>query len=66
MSGPNKNIPDKQADDSLRRRDEHYRRVAEATTDAIITINSHSTILLVNRQLKRFLATQLKRCLAGS
>jgi len=27
---------------------DHYRSVAEAATDAIITINSHSTILIVN------------------
>ena len=33
---------------SLRRSESHYRTVAEATTDAIITINAESTILLVN------------------
>ncbi|HET6862051.1 MAG TPA: PAS domain S-box protein [Pyrinomonadaceae bacterium] len=33
---------------SLRRSESHYRAVAEATSDGIITINSQSTILLVN------------------
>jgi PAS domain S-box-containing protein len=48
MSGCSKGIGDKRSGTALRGSGEHYRAVAEATTDAIITINSESTILLVN------------------
>lgn len=41
-------IESQQARASLRESEEHYRAVAEAATDAIITIDSDSTILIVN------------------
>jgi len=37
----------------LRESEEHYRAVAEAATDAIITIDSNSTILIVNPATER-------------
>jgi PAS domain S-box-containing protein len=48
MPGSEKFIQDKRAGEALRESEEHYRAVAEAATDGIITINSESTILLVN------------------
>ena len=46
VSNSNKIRPDKGID--LPASGDHYKAVAEATTDAIITINANSTILLVN------------------
>lgn len=46
MSNSNKILPDQGTD--IPTSADHYRAVAEATTDAIITINANSTILLVN------------------
>ena len=48
MSGSEKLIESQQAEAALRESEEHYRAVAEAATDAIITIDSDSTILIVN------------------
>lgn len=48
MSRSDEFIEDKRAAEALRESEEHYHAVAEAATDAIITINSQSTILLVN------------------
>ncbi len=47
MSGSEKFIEDRQSTE-LRESEAHYRAVAEAAPDAIITIDSESTILLVN------------------
>ena len=41
-------IESQRAGASLPESEEHYRAVAEAATDAIITIDSDSTILAVN------------------
>ena len=46
MSNSNKILPDQVTD--IPATGDHYKAVAEATTDAIITINANSTILLVN------------------
>jgi PAS domain S-box-containing protein len=46
-------IESKQAGAPLRESEEHYRAVAEAATDAIITIDSDSTILIVNPATER-------------
>ena len=40
---------------ALRESEEHYRAVAEAATDAIITIDADSTILIVNPAAERLL-----------
>jgi PAS domain S-box-containing protein len=48
MSGSENFFPNKETGDLLRSSEDHYRAVAEAATEAIITINSQSTILLVN------------------
>ena len=42
MSGSEKLIESHRAEAALRESEEHYRAVAEAATDAIITINSDS------------------------
>src|ERR1044072_8527854 len=46
-------IENQRARASLRESEEHYRAVAEAATDAIITIDSDSTILIVNPATER-------------
>ena len=46
---------------ALRESEEHYRAVAEAATDAIITIDADSTILIVNPAAERISATPAKR-----
>jgi PAS domain S-box-containing protein len=46
-------IESQRAPSSLRESEEHYRAVAEAATDAIITIDSDSTILIVNPATER-------------
>jgi len=48
MSGSEKSIETQRDKAAFRESDEHYRAVAEAATDAIITIDSDSTILIVN------------------
>lgn len=46
-------IESQRAEAALRESEEHYRAVAEAATDAIITIDSSSTILIVNPAAER-------------
>ena len=46
-------IESQRAGASLPETEEHYRAVAEAATDAIITIDSDSTILVVNPATER-------------
>ncbi len=53
MSGSEKSIESQRAGAALRESDEHYRAVAEAATDAIITIDSGSTLLIVNPAAER-------------
>ena len=53
MSGADKLIKSQRAGAALRESEEHYRAVAEATTDSIITIDSDSTILIVNPATER-------------
>ena len=47
MSGSEK-LPETQQAEAVLRKSEHYRAVAEAATDAIITIDSENTLLIVN------------------
>jgi PAS domain-containing protein len=53
MSGCENLIESQRAKPLLRESEEHYRAVAEAATDAIITIDSYSTILTVNPATER-------------
>ena len=53
MSGSEKLSESRQAEAALRESEEHYRAVAEAATDAIITIDSDSTILIINPATER-------------
>jgi PAS domain S-box-containing protein len=53
MSGSEKLIEGQRAKAAFRESEEHYRAVAEAATDAIITIDSDSTILIVNPAAER-------------
>jgi PAS domain S-box-containing protein len=53
MSGSEKLIESQRAKAAFRESEEHYRAVAEAATDAIITIDSDSTILIVNPAAER-------------
>jgi PAS domain S-box-containing protein len=53
MSGSEKLIESHRAKAVFRESDEHYRAVADAATDAIITIDSDSTILVVNPAAER-------------
>jgi PAS domain S-box-containing protein len=53
MSGSEKLIESQHAEAAFRESEEHYRAVAEAATDAIITIDSDSTILVVNPAAER-------------
>jgi len=53
MSGSEKSIEIHRAKPAFRESEEHYRAVAEAATDAIITIDSDSTILVVNPATER-------------
>jgi PAS domain S-box-containing protein len=53
MSGAEMSIESQRAGAALPESEEHYRAVAEAATDAIITINSDSTILIVNPATER-------------
>ena len=53
MSGAEMSIESKRAAAALRESEEHYRAVAEAATDAIVTIDSDSAILIVNPATER-------------
>ena len=53
MSGTRKLIEKHPAAKALRETEEYYRAIAEAATDAIITIDSDSTILIVNPAAER-------------
>ncbi|HEX3185461.1 MAG TPA: PAS domain S-box protein, partial [Pyrinomonadaceae bacterium] len=53
MSGSEKLSESQRAQSAFRESEEHYRAVAEAATDAIITIDSASTILVVNPAAER-------------
>lgn len=53
MSGSEKLIERQRPKTAFRESEEHYRAVAEAATDAIITIDSDSTILVVNPAAER-------------
>jgi PAS domain S-box-containing protein len=53
MSGSEKLIESQRDKAAFRESEEHYRAVAEAATDAIITIDSASTILIVNAAAER-------------
>jgi PAS domain S-box-containing protein len=53
MSGAEMSIESQLAGAVLRESEEYYRAVAEAATDAIITIDSDSTILIVNPAAER-------------
>ncbi len=53
MSGSGKLIESQRDKAPFRESEEHYRAVAEAATDAIITIDSDSTILVVNPAAER-------------
>ncbi len=53
MSGSENLIESHGAEAALRESEEHYRAVAEAATDAIVTIDSDSTILTVNPATER-------------
>jgi PAS domain S-box-containing protein len=53
MSGSEKPIESQPFKAAFRESEEHYRAVAEAATDAIITIDSDSTILVVNPAAER-------------
>lgn len=53
MSGSEKSNESQRAKTTFRVSEEHYRAVAEAATDAIITIDSDSTILMVNPAAER-------------
>ena len=53
MSGSEKLIESQRDKAAFRESEEHYRAVAEAATDAIITIDSDSTILVVNPAAER-------------
>jgi len=53
MPGSEKLIESQRDKPAFRESEEHYRAVAEAATDAIITIDSDSTILVVNPATER-------------
>jgi PAS domain S-box-containing protein len=53
MSRSENLIESQRAKAAFRESEEHYRAVAEAATDAIITIDSDSTILVVNPAAER-------------
>ena len=53
MSGSEKLIESHRAKAAFRESEEHYRAVTEAATDAIITIDSDSMILVINPAAER-------------
>lgn len=63
MSGSDSFNEHKSTGKSLRRSESHYRAVAEATSDGIITINSQSTILLVNPAAEKIFGYTTKEML---
>jgi PAS domain S-box-containing protein len=63
MSGSDNLNEHKRHRKSLGRSDSHYRAVAEATSDGIITINSESTILLVNPATEKIFGYTTKELL---
>jgi len=63
MSGSDSSNEHKHPGKSLRRSESHYRAVAEATSDGIITINSQSTILLVNPAAEKIFGYTTKELL---
>jgi PAS domain S-box-containing protein len=63
MSGSDSFNERKHNGKSLRRSESHYRAVAEATSDGIITINSQSTILLVNPAAEKIFGYTTKELL---
>jgi PAS domain S-box-containing protein len=63
MSGSDSFNERKHPGKSLRRSESHYRAVAEATSDGIITINSESTILLVNPATEKIFGYTTKELL---
>ena len=58
--GAEMSIENQRAGAALRDSEEHYRAVAEAATDAIITIDSDSTILIVNPASERIFGYSAK------
>ena len=60
MSGSEKLTEIQQAKAAFRESEEHYRAVTDAATDAIITIDSDSTILIVNPATKRIFSYSTK------
>lgn len=61
MSGSEKLIESQRDKAPFRESEEHYRAVADAATDAIITIDSDSTILIVNPAAKRIFGMMTNR-----
>ena len=53
MSGSEQFIDNRRAGEPLLESEAHYQAMAEAATDAIITIDSDSTILMVNPATER-------------
>ena len=60
MSGSEKLTEIQQAKAAFRESEEHDRAVTDAATDAIITIDSDSTILIVNPATKRIFSYSTK------
>lgn len=60
MFGSEKLIESERAKAAFRESEEHYRAVTDAATDAIITIDSYSTILIVNPAAERIFGYSTK------
>src|ERR1041384_8802513 len=63
MSGSERFIDDQRAGEPLLESEVHYQAMAEAATDAIITINSESTILLVNPAAEKIFGYSIEEML---
>ena len=63
MSGSERFIDDQRAGEPLLESEVHYQGMAEAATDAIITINSESTILLVNPAAEKIFGYSIEEML---
>ena len=63
MSGSEQSIDDKRNGQPLLESEAHYQAMAEAATDAIITINSESTILLVNPAAEKIFGYSIEEML---
>ena len=63
MSGFEQFIADKRAGEPLLESEAHYQAMAEAATDAIITINSESTILQVNPAAEKIFGYSIEEML---